>query len=113
MVERDARFLLSSNRCGELTARCRRLVTSIAVLLSVLAVARLLALRAMLCGGLGGVSTDGVLLKKASVFESLGHISIFSESSCEGMRGLGSGVIDLPSNSFRLRTLRIELDFSR
>ena len=81
------------------------------MLLSVLAAVRLLALRAMLCGGLGGVSTDGVLLKKASVFESLGHISVFSESSCEGMRGLGSGVIDLPSKSFRLRTLRIELDF--
>lgn len=111
--EIDARLLLSSNRCGELMARCRRLETSIAVFLSVLAAVRLLALRAILWGGLGGVSTDGIELKKASVFESLGHISIFPEGSCEGMRGLGSGVIDLPSNSFRLRTLRIELDFSK
>ena len=81
-----------SGRCGELKARCRRLLSSLAGL--DVDGARLLALREMLGGGFGG---DGAAVTQPC-------------EPCDEIIGLGSAVSNSLEKSLRVCRLRVELE---
>lgn len=97
-----------SGRCGELKARCRRLLSSLAGL--DVDGARLLALREMLGGGFGGDGAAVTVLKKASVFVSDGCTSTQPCEPCDEIIGLGSAVSNSLEKSLRVCRLRVELE---